>query len=401
MQRESGSVPGHSGWPLSKSLAGALLLLVSTTAQAREVAISCSGTTTTNNRNHANQFPAQSIASTATWFIDTERRTADYKLYGNRVAGKAVELAAGQLLVCREVCGSETSQGTDREGSYTEEKIFDRVAIDVGSGRTSFVTRQVRRFPDGTFFDMSATFDGQCDTNALAQAASELGGDSMAAAGAAEGSPSDVASSAGDASSAQGGADAEADAQRVEDERRRAEAERLAAQERRAADEQRAAEARLREAEQREAEMKKRLEEQEKRLAELQRKEEEAKRKAEEASRPVEFKEGIVLCQMGSNENANARCHGPLQTITSAIRGLDDAYTRAQIGMACGSDRNLRDIGMVSGMRAFGCGFGIHPDPAMASFPGNNDVPARLAIYVADRGVFRCPRSVEAYCTNR
>ena len=161
----------HGRTPLSMSLAGALLFLVAASAEAREIAISCSGTTTTNNRNHANQFPPQSIPSSATWFIDTERRTVDYKLYGNRVAGTSVELGAGQLLVCREVCGSETSQGTDREGSYAEEKILDRVAIDVGSGRTSFVTRQVRRFTDGTFFDMSATFDGQCDQGALAQVA--------------------------------------------------------------------------------------------------------------------------------------------------------------------------------------------------------------------------------------
>ena len=86
-----------------------------------------------------------------------------------------------------------------------------------------------------------------------------------------------------------------------------------------------------------------------------------------EGQQVTEFQEGIVLCQMGSNENAVSRCQGPLQTISSVIRDLGDAYTRAQIGMACGSDRNLRDLGMVSGMRAFGCGFGIHPDPAMAS----------------------------------
>ena len=43
--------------------------------------------------------------------------------------------------------------------------------------------------------------------------------------------------------------------------------------------------------------------------------------------------------------NSSARCQGPLQTISSVIRDLGDAYTRAQIGMACGSDRNLRDLG--------------------------------------------------------
>jgi hypothetical protein len=260
----------------------------------------------------------------------------------------------------------------------------------------------LRTYSNGTLVDVRIRFEGRCDVQALAQVANELGGAS-AVADATPSQPADSSHDAESSTSQAAGATADADAaQRAEDERRRAE---LAAQERRAADEQRAAEARLREAEQREAEMKKRLEEQERRLAELQRKEEEARRKEEEARRPIDFKEGIVLCQMGSNDNAVARCHGPLQTISSAIKSLDDSYTRAQIGMACGSDRNLRDIGMVSGMRAFGCGFGIHPDPAMASYPGNIDVPARMAIYVADRGLLhrslrrtcRHPRNVGAW----
>jgi hypothetical protein len=376
-----------------------MVLLATGAAAAGEIAVSCSGSTVTNNSNHANQFPSQTVASSATWFIDPDRRSVDYKLYApGRVAGKSVDIESGHLMICREICGTETSQGTDREGSFSDEKTFDRVAIDLATGETAFLTRQLRRFPDGTFFDMKATFMGQCDTAALAQVASQLG--APAAAGRADNTIAPDTDARAEAAVDAGSAavEADADAQRADEERRRAE---LAAQERRAAEEKRAAEARIREAEQREAELKKRLEEQERRLAELQRKEEEAKRKEEEARRPVDFKEGVVLCQMGSNDNAVARCHGPLQTISSAIKSLDDAYTRAQIGMACGSDRNLRDIGMVSGMRAFGCGFGIHPDPAMASYPGNIDVPARMAIYVADRGVFRCPRSVEAYCTGR
>jgi hypothetical protein len=80
------------------------------------------------------------------------------------------------------------------------------------------------------------------------------------------------------------------------------------------------------------------------------------------------------------------------------VKTLDDPATRGNIGMACGSDRSLRDLGAVQGMRAFGCGFGIHPDPGMVSYPGNNDVPARYGIYISGRGTFHCKRSVSAYC---
>ncbi len=355
-------------------------------------------------RNSYTAIGSQTIASTATFFIDTDRRTVDYQieqLVDAREKGAAVELGAGQLLFCRQVCGVQSSQGSDRGGSYSEERSWDRIAIELASGRTSFASNLKRSYADGSGVTVETQFVGQCDLQALAQVTSELGG-AATVADPAQGQPADTAAdtvaSTDAAASADAGASAEADAQRAAEERQRAE---TAAAERRAAEDQRAAEARIRDAEQREAELKKRLEDQERRLAELQRKEEEARRKEEEANRPVEFKEGVVLCQMGSNENAVARCQGPLQTISSVIRDLGDTYTRAQIGMACGSDRNLREIGMVSGMRAFGCGFGIHPDPAMAGFPGNIDVPARLAIYVADRGVFRCAPSVQAYCTSR
>jgi hypothetical protein len=403
MRLEANRAAMRAAFPRATSLAGALLCLGLTAGvEAREIAVSCPGTVTTDMKNSYTVIPTTPVASTATFFIDTDHKTVDYQieqLVLKREKGAAVELASGQLLMCRQICGAQSFQGSDRQGSYSDERDWDRIAVDLASGRTTFGTDLVRTYSNGEIVSIKVHFEGRCDVQALAQVANELGGASAVA----EATPSQSADTSqhaeSSASQADTGSAADAEAaQRAEDERRRAE---LAAQERRAADEQRAAEARLREAEQREAEMKKRLEEQERRLAELQRKEEEARRKEEEARRPIDFKEGIVLCQMGSNDNAVARCQGPLQTISSAIKRLDDAYTRAQIGMACGSDRNLRDIGMVSGMRAFGCGFGIHPDPAMASYPGNIDVPARMAVYVADRGVFRCPRSTEAYCTGR
>jgi hypothetical protein len=51
---------------------------------------------------------------------------------------------------------------------------------------------------------------------------------------------------------------------------------------------------------------------------------------------------------------------------------------------------------MVASYRVFGCGFGIHP--TMRDYPGNNDVPAQLGVFVDNRRIFYCPRSKEAYC---
>ena len=103
-----------------------------------------------------------------------------------------------------------------------------------------------------------------------------------------------------------------------------------------------------------------------------------------------------MLCEKGAGRES--RCHGPLQMTIVEVKTLDDPATRGNVGMACGSDRSLRDLGMVNSMRAFGCGFGIHPSPNMASYPGNTDVPARYGVYISDRGTYRCKKSVSAYC---
>lgn len=108
----------------------------------------------------------------------------------------------------------------------------------------------------------------------------------------------------------------------------------------------------------------------------------------------VEFKEGVVLCQQPSPSSRSFNCQGPLQNISTP---LDEARTQIALGQACGSDRSIRDLGMVKGYRAFGCGFGIHP--TARDYPGNADVPARLGIdFIPGRGSYFCPKSKLAYC---
>lgn len=109
----------------------------------------------------------------------------------------------------------------------------------------------------------------------------------------------------------------------------------------------------------------------------------------------VEFKEGVVLCQKRPAPSKEWRCPGPLQVTYANLDNL--AKAMVSLGEACGSSKSIRDLGMVSGYRAFGCGFGIHP--TARDYPGNNDVPAQLGVgYVPGRASFYCPRSKLAYC---
>ncbi|WP_300974771.1 hypothetical protein [Sphingomonas sp. LHG3406-1] len=121
------------------------------------------------------------------------------------------------------------------------------------------------------------------------------------------------------------------------------------------------------------------------RLAEVQ-------RKREEEARPVAFKEGMVLCQQRPN-STEWRCPGPLQVTYTK---MDHPQTLNEIGMACGSRTGIREVGMVGPYRVFGCGFGIHP--TARDYPGNNDVPAQLGVFIDNRRTFYCPRSKLAYC---
>lgn len=131
----------------------------------------------------------------------------------------------------------------------------------------------------------------------------------------------------------------------------------------------------------------------------------EAERKKDETNRPIAFEEGVVLCQPIVNDGApgkQSRCYGPLQMTIVEVKGLSDNATRVNIGQACGSNKSLRDLGTTSGYRAFGCGFGIHPDANMRDYPGNTDVRAQLGVgYVLGTATFMCPRSTYAYCRGR
>lgn len=108
----------------------------------------------------------------------------------------------------------------------------------------------------------------------------------------------------------------------------------------------------------------------------------------------VAFKEGVVLCNQPNPAVASFSCKGPLQNVSTR---LDVPEATVALGQACGSDRSIRDLGMVKGFRAFGCGFGIHP--TARDYPGNTDVPAQLGVdFVPGRGAYFCPKSKLAYC---
>ncbi len=131
------------------------------------------------------------------------------------------------------------------------------------------------------------------------------------------------------------------------------------------------------------------------RQVELKRQEEKRRQLEEEArNRPVAYREGVVLCEAPQQPSKAWRCHGPLQT-SSGI--LDTPSGNVAIGNACGGD-NYRDLGMVSGYRAFGCGYGIHPTDR--TYPGNRDIPAKFGVnYIPGSTVYHCnPNKVLAYC---
>ena len=117
------------------------------------------------------------------------------------------------------------------------------------------------------------------------------------------------------------------------------------------------------------------------------------RREADERNRPIEFKEGIVLCEQPGSGARNWRCHGPLQTTYGE---LDTQSGKVALAQACGTDQAIRDLGTTGSYRVFGCGFGIHP--TAVDYPGNLDIPARLGVSVEGRSTFECPRSTLAYC---
>lgn len=132
-------------------------------------------------------------------------------------------------------------------------------------------------------------------------------------------------------------------------------------------------------------------------LARSKQLEEALKRQEEEArNRPVAYREGITLCAPPQNGGKAWLCKGPLQNV-SGVLGTQSGTVAVR--QACGGN-NIRDLGMVAGYRAYGCGFGIHPTDRDAP---NRDVPASLGVnHVPGRGTFYCnPTQVFVYCKGR
>lgn len=133
-------------------------------------------------------------------------------------------------------------------------------------------------------------------------------------------------------------------------------------------------------------------------LARSQQLEEALRRQEEEArNRPVAYREGITLCAPPKNGGKAWLCRGPLQNMSGV---LDTQSGNVAVRQACGGN-NFRDLGMVAGYRAYGCGFGIHPTDR--EYPGNRDIPASLGVnHVPGRDIFYCnPTQKLAYCKDR
>jgi TPR repeat protein len=134
-------------------------------------------------------------------------------------------------------------------------------------------------------------------------------------------------------------------------------------------------------------------------LQERTRQLEETLRKQQEdaRNRPVAYREGITLCSPPTNGGRAWLCQGPLQNMSGDLEGQSGMVAVRQ---ACGGG-NIRSLGNVAGYRAFGCGYGIHPNPG--DYPSNRDIPARLGVgHVPGRRTFYCnPTQVHAHCRER
>lgn len=116
----------------------------------------------------------------------------------------------------------------------------------------------------------------------------------------------------------------------------------------------------------------------------------------DERDRKVDWREAIVVCTLnpsdGQSQFGNWRCDGPLQ-MTYAKLGGEAALGRqalVALSQACGGKpESIRDLGLVSGSRLFGCSYGLHPK-SKGPFP--LDAAAKHGIgYVPGRATYRCP----------
>lgn len=111
----------------------------------------------------------------------------------------------------------------------------------------------------------------------------------------------------------------------------------------------------------------------------------------------VDWREAVVVCTLnpadGQTRFGNWRCDGPLQ-MTYAKLGSPGQAVSAEalipLSQACGGAREaVRDLGLVSDARLFGCSYGIHPK-STSGFP--LDAAAKHGIgYVPGRATYRCP----------
>lgn len=144
--------------------------------------------------------------------------------------------------------------------------------------------------------------------------------------------------------------------------------------------------------------------ERQRREAQAQAAEAERRRQADERAREqarllaernalVDWPESVTLCAKDDDQArfGNYRCVGSLQM---NYVNFEKPNWPSALNMTCGGPFNKRDLGMVNGYRAFGCGFGLSPN-------SGGDIPRRYGIgYVPGRITYRCPRSASS-CTSR
>lgn len=117
---------------------------------------------------------------------------------------------------------------------------------------------------------------------------------------------------------------------------------------------------------------------------------------AESTSEPIVFMEGVVVCPPGKDHDwlwGEQFCEGPFQRALLNLKAKNLAH---EVSSACGSDRgDIRDLGVFSGHRVFGCGFGINPQ--MKDWP-NRDTAEKFGLVIPPRRTYRCPPDKNGYC---
>lgn len=125
----------------------------------------------------------------------------------------------------------------------------------------------------------------------------------------------------------------------------------------------------------------------------------EAEAKAAEAKEVVSWLEAVTLCELKAGDPMAARggwyCVGPLQNTHAR---LDTPQATVPLQQACGTS-SVSDLGKTGRFRAFGCGYGLNPNPSASQY---DDIPRKLGVgFVPGRGVFRCARNHSGTCRTR